>query len=92
MKVPSFDLKEQNQRLRDELMAAIEDVVLSGQFILGDVVAFFETQIAQLCEVKHGIGVGNGSDALYIALVADVYKRQGLEEAIAETKGERGRD
>ena len=70
MKVPSFDLKEQNQRLRDELMAAIEDVVLSGQFILGDVVAFFETQIAQLCEVKHGIGVGNGSDALYIALVA----------------------
>lgn len=70
MKVPSFDLKEQNQRLRDELMAAIEDVVLSGQFILGDVVAFFETQIAQLCEVKHGIGVGNGSAALYIALVA----------------------
>ncbi len=70
MKVPSFDLKAQNWRLREELMIAVEEVVLSGQFILGDVVATFEKELAGFCGVKHGIGVGNGSDALYIALEA----------------------
>lgn len=70
MKVPSFDLKEQNWRLREELMRAIEEVVLSGQFILGEVVEEFEKAIAAYCGVKHAIGVANGSDALYIALAA----------------------
>jgi dTDP-4-amino-4,6-dideoxygalactose transaminase len=70
MKVPSFDLKAQNWKLREELTAAIEEVVLSGQFILGDVVSRFEKELADFCDVEHGIGVGNGSDALYIALEA----------------------
>ncbi len=70
MKVPSFDLKEQNQKLKEDLFRAIEEVVLSGQFILGEVVEEFEKAIAAYCGVRHAIGVANGSDALYIALVA----------------------
>jgi len=70
VKVPSFELTEQNWVHRDELMKAIEEVVLSGQFILGKAVDEFEKAIAEYCGVKHGIGVANGSDALYIALEA----------------------
>ena len=72
MKVPSFDLTKQNWDHRDEYMKAIEEVVLSGQFILGKTVDEFEKAIAAYCGVKHGIGVANGSDALYIAL--DAYR------------------
>lgn len=70
MRVPSFDLTEQNRLLRDELMPAIEEVVAGGMFILGEEVSSFEKAIAEYCGVKHAIGVANGSDALYIALAA----------------------
>ncbi len=70
MQVPSFDLTRQNSRLRDELMAVIGEVVDSGQFILGDSVERLEEAIAEICGVKHAIAVANGSDALYLALMA----------------------
>ena len=70
MQVPSFDLTRQNSRLRDELMAAIGEVVDSGQFILGDHVERLEESVAEICGVKYGIAVANGSDALYLALMA----------------------
>jgi dTDP-4-amino-4,6-dideoxygalactose transaminase len=70
VKVPSFDLTEQNRVHKDELMAAIGEVLASGQFILGRRVEDFEKAIASYCGAKHGVGVGNGSDALYIALAA----------------------
>lgn len=70
MKVPAFSLSEQNRAHRDELVAAIEEVVLSGQFILGKVVEDFEAALAGYCGVKHAVGVANGSDALYITLAA----------------------
>jgi dTDP-4-amino-4,6-dideoxygalactose transaminase/acetyltransferase-like isoleucine patch superfamily enzyme len=70
MQVPSFDLTRQNSKLRDELMAAIGEVVDSGQFILGGHVERLEETVAEICGVKHGIAVANGSDALYLALMA----------------------
>jgi len=70
MQVPSFDLTRQNTKLRDELMAAIGEVVDSGQFILGDHVERLEESIAKICGVKHAVAVANGSDALYLALMA----------------------
>ncbi len=70
MQVPSFDLTRQNSKLRDELMAAIGEVVDSGQFILGDHVERLEESVAEICGVRHGIAVANGSDALYLALMA----------------------
>ncbi len=70
MQVPSFDLTRQNSKLRDELMAAIGHVVDSGQFILGDNIERLEEAITEICGVKHAIAVANGSDALYLALMA----------------------
>lgn len=70
MHVPSFDLTRQNRQLKDELMQAIAEVVDSGHFILGKHVEQLEESIAALCGVKHAVAVANGSDALFLALLA----------------------
>jgi len=50
-------------------MAAIGEVVDSGQFILGDSVKGLRRLSPRSCGVKHTIAVANGSDALYLALL-----------------------
>ncbi|MBC7077418.1 MAG: DegT/DnrJ/EryC1/StrS family aminotransferase [Synergistales bacterium] len=70
MKIPVFDPRPQIESLWDELMAAIEDVLKSGQFILGPQVEAFEREVATYLGVKHAIGVNSGTDALVIALRA----------------------
>lgn len=56
--------------LQEEITAALNEVIASGQFILGEHVKSVEEEIANLCGAKYGIGVGNDSDALYLALLA----------------------
>jgi len=70
VQIPSFDLTRQNAELKDELLEALASVIERRQFILGENVSAFEKEVARLCGVKFGIGVGNGSDALYLALLA----------------------
>jgi dTDP-4-amino-4,6-dideoxygalactose transaminase len=70
MKVPMLDLTEQYQTLKADLLPAIEDVMANARFILGDNVKKLEADVAQYSNVKHGIGVANGSDAIHIALTA----------------------
>lgn len=67
-KVPILDLKPQYQAIRDEIKAAVDRVLESGQFILGPEVQQFETDAAQHLGVKHAIGVNSGTDALVIGL------------------------
>jgi dTDP-4-amino-4,6-dideoxygalactose transaminase len=54
----------------DEIRPAIERVIQSQRFILGEEVAAFEREIAAYIGVKHAIGVSSGTDALSIALAA----------------------
>lgn len=68
--IPSFDLTRQNSLLKKELLAAITEVVKAGHFIMGPNVKALEEELARLCSVEHAITVANGSDALYLALVA----------------------
>lgn len=68
--IPSFDVTRQNSLLKDELLAAITEVIESGHFIMGPNVVALEEELAQLCSAEHAITVANGSDALYLALVA----------------------
>jgi len=68
--VPYVDLAGQHRRIKDELMVAVAEVIDSGQFILGPAVTRFEEEFAELCGVAHAIGVGNGTDALVLALRA----------------------
>ena len=67
---PLLDLKEQFLTIKEEVMAALEQVVESCEFVLGPNVSAFEQEIAEYLGVKHAIGVGNGTDALVLILDA----------------------
>jgi dTDP-4-amino-4,6-dideoxygalactose transaminase len=70
MNVPLLDLHAQYETLRDEMLAKIERVFESQQFILGTEVAQLEQELARYSKVQHAIGCANGSDALLLALMA----------------------
>lgn len=70
MNVPFLDLKSQNAPLGDEIRTAIDAVIDSSAFAGGPFVAKFEEEFAAYCECAHAIGVGNGTDALWLSLLA----------------------
>jgi dTDP-4-amino-4,6-dideoxygalactose transaminase len=70
MTVPLFDTSTPLEPLRDRLLETITSVVDDKRFILGPNVAAFEQEFAGYCGAAHAIGVGNGTDALTIALRA----------------------
>lgn len=55
---------------KSEIDSAISKVLNGGRYILGDEVENFEHEFAEYIGVDHAIGVGNGTDALHLALVA----------------------
>jgi dTDP-4-amino-4,6-dideoxygalactose transaminase len=68
--IPINSLSRHIAPLHDALLDAARDVVASGHFVLGRHVTAFEQQFAAYCGVEHCIGVGNGTDALELALKA----------------------
>lgn len=68
--VPFLDLGAAYRELRNELDAAHRQVMESGWYVLGAQVSAFESEWAAFCEAQHCIGVGNGLDALTLALRA----------------------
>ena len=64
------DLLAQHLEVRDEIEAAIGEILDTSNFIGGDPVTHFENEFAQYLGVKEVIGVGNGTDALWMALFA----------------------
>jgi dTDP-4-amino-4,6-dideoxygalactose transaminase len=70
MKVPFLDLKAHHQPIREQLDAAISAVIDAGTFAGGPFVAKFEKEFAVYCGTTHSVGVGNGTDALWFALLA----------------------
>jgi dTDP-4-amino-4,6-dideoxygalactose transaminase len=68
--VPMLDFSRQFGALRQELLAAMEAVCLSQQFILGPQVASFERAAAAACGAPHAIGCASGTDAIWLALAA----------------------
>ncbi len=68
--VPHLDLAAQYAVIGGEIRAAIEKVLASQQFVLGPEGAALEQEIASLCGVAYGVGVGSGTDALVLALRA----------------------
>ncbi len=64
------ELRRQSQALRPELAAAIQEVLDSGWFILGERVRRFEAAFAAYLGVAHAVGVANGTDALELGLRA----------------------
>lgn len=68
--VPFLDLKRTIASLREEIEAAIDEVLTTGSLILGPAVEEFEAAFAEYCGARHVVGVANGTDALTIALQA----------------------
>jgi len=70
MQVPFLDLKAHHAALRGEIDSAIRDVIDSGAFAGGPFVERFEEDFAKFCGAPYSVGVGNGTDALWFALLA----------------------
>ena len=68
--VKFLDLAAQYQTIKTEVDTAIIDVITKSAFIGGDYVKIFEREFAEYCNVEYCIGVGNGTDALEIAIEA----------------------
>ena len=68
--IPLVDLSIQVQEIWDDFQEDFSKLCQSGGFIGGKTVTSFESQFAQFMNVNHCIGVGNGGDALELALRA----------------------
>jgi len=71
-----LDLKAVNEQYRPEIDAAIQRVLNSGWYLLGEEVSSFEREFADYCGTKHCLGVANGLDALVLILMA--YRELGV--------------
>ncbi|MGC4065960.1 MAG: DegT/DnrJ/EryC1/StrS family aminotransferase [Polyangiaceae bacterium] len=65
-----FDLRPEHEASKPALLAAFSRVLDGNSYILGPEVANFESHAARYLKVGHAVGVSNGSDALYLALLA----------------------
>ncbi|HYP25693.1 MAG TPA: DegT/DnrJ/EryC1/StrS family aminotransferase [Blastocatellia bacterium] len=70
MKVPFGDLRRQYEGMRERIDEAIRGVLNRGWFILGAEVESFEREFADYLGARHAIGVGSGTEAIHLALVA----------------------
>ncbi len=68
--IQMVDLQSQYKRLKNQIDSAMQEVVSTGSFIKGPALSAFEGNLATYLNVKHVIGVANGTDALQIALMA----------------------
>jgi dTDP-4-amino-4,6-dideoxygalactose transaminase len=69
-KVPFLDLKEHHARIRDEVMTALAEVIDANAFAGGPFVTRFEEAYARFCDTRFCIGVANGTDSLWLSLLA----------------------
>jgi len=70
MNIPLVDLKAQYKLIEEASVRAVSEVLSSASYIMGKDVIEFEKEFADYIGVKHAISVGNGTDALVIALMA----------------------
>ncbi|MBD0319062.1 MAG: DegT/DnrJ/EryC1/StrS family aminotransferase [Gemmatimonadetes bacterium] len=70
MTVPFLDVHATFAELEEETHAAFARVMGSGRYMTGPELEAFEAEFAAACGVRHCVGVGNGLDALHLALRA----------------------
>src|SRR5712671_4989970 len=68
--IPLVGLHDQYQTIKPEIDAAIENIIVKSAFVGGEEVRLFESEFATYCEARACVGVGNGTDALYLTLKA----------------------
>lgn len=68
--IPLVDLRVQYQSLKEEILTAISNALDDMQLFLGKNVRGFEAEFAEYCGVQYAVGVGSGTEALHLALLA----------------------
>ncbi len=68
MKIPFFDAKKQYLSLQKKITNAIDRVLKSGKYILGEELLFFEKEFSSYIGMRYAVGVNSGTDAIKIAL------------------------
>lgn len=68
IKVPFVNLGLQFEEYKEEILDKFRELSSSGQYVMGEELTNFEQNIAKYCGVNHALGVGNGTDAIVIAL------------------------
>jgi len=69
MNVPFLDIKSQHATLKEAISAGLQEVLDNTSFAGGPQVARFEENFARFCQCDHAVGVGSGTEALWIALL-----------------------
>jgi dTDP-4-amino-4,6-dideoxygalactose transaminase len=67
--IPFLNLRAQHDPIRAELHAMLDELLNTSAFAGGPLVGKFEDEFAAFCGTKHAVGVGNGTDALWLALL-----------------------
>lgn len=68
--IPMSDLAAEYRSMRSDINSVIERVLGSGRYVLGDELRAFEADFADYCGSRHAVGVGSGTAAVYLALLA----------------------
>ncbi len=70
MSIRVWSYLEEYEAEKEEIHQAIDAVLESGSLVLASQVEAFEEEFARYCGVAHGVGVANGTDAIFLALKA----------------------
>jgi dTDP-4-amino-4,6-dideoxygalactose transaminase len=70
MKVEFYGHVRQYRNLQKEIDGNLQQVLLSGQYVMGPMLKRFEEELARYHGMKYAIGVGNGTDAIWLMLMA----------------------
>lgn len=70
MSVPFYGHVRQYHNIKSEIDANIAEVLESGQYVMGPMLKRFEKELAEFHGMKHAVGVGNGTDALWLTFMA----------------------
>lgn len=68
IEIPAEDITRQFQDIKDEVTAAILEILPTGKFVLGPVLTAFEEEFAAYCETDYCLGISSGTSALHLAL------------------------
>jgi dTDP-4-amino-4,6-dideoxygalactose transaminase len=70
MNAPFYGHQRQYHNIKKEIDANIQEVLESGQYVMGPMLKRFEGELAKYHDMKYAIGVGNGTDAIWLCLMA----------------------
>jgi dTDP-4-amino-4,6-dideoxygalactose transaminase len=70
MRVGFYGHVRQYESVRSEIDAKMQEVLMSGKYVMGPMLARFEQELAEYMGMKHAVGVGNGTDAIWLTLMA----------------------